>query len=93
MARSSDYAISRINFSTCDGVLPQLARFLWYRDAEMEIITLTALHELTKYPQSIIQIHADAVVRRLLGYLKENDVPRGLKSREDLEEPALLGCG
>ena len=74
MARSSEYAISRINFSTCDGVLPQLARFLRHRDVEMEIIALTALHELTKYPQSIIQIHADAVVRRLLGYLMEKYV-------------------
>ena len=84
MARSSEYAISRINFSTCDGVLPQLARFLRHRDVEMEIIALTALHELKKYPQSIIQIHADAVVRRLLGYLREKDVHKAQKAAETL---------
>ena len=90
MARSSEYAINRINFSTCEGVLPHLARFLWHRDAEIEINALTALHELTKYPQNIIQIHSDAVVRRLLGYLMEKDVHKAQKAAGTLRNLRYL---
>ena len=45
----------------------------WPGDRD-KINALTALHELTKYPQNIFQIHSDAVVRRLLGYLMEKYV-------------------
>ncbi|XP_055341600.1 outer dynein arm-docking complex subunit 2-like isoform X2 [Paramacrobiotus metropolitanus] len=75
IAVGSEYAINRINFSTTS-ILPKIAKLLWHPDEEIQTNALLALHELTKYPQNIIQIHADRVVRRLLSYVMEDGEQR-----------------
>ncbi|OQV11649.1 putative Armadillo repeat-containing protein 4 [Hypsibius exemplaris] len=80
IARGSEYAVNRVNFSTCEGVLPTIAKLLSHKDDEVQNHALCALHELTKYPQNIIQVHSEQLVRHLLKYLMEGSAEKAKKA-------------
>lgn len=89
VAVGSEYAINRINFSTTP-VVPKIAKLLWHEDPEVQTNALAALQELTKYPQNIVQVHSDRLVRRLVGYLMEGTELRARKAAGCLQHMRYL---